>query len=63
MILTENEVIPYLEEVQDIEKLKFLIQHSHQLCFDYEVVIRTSAGNEVVFLNFAETIKYYKEYV
>ena len=52
MILTEQEVIPYLQEVSDAEKIKFLIEHSHQFCFDYEVVIRTPEGHEVSFDNF-----------
>ena len=52
MILTEQEVMPYLQEVSDAEKIKFLIEHSHQFCFDYEVVIRTPLGNEVSFDNF-----------
>lgn len=52
MILTEQEVMPYLQEVSDAEKIKFLIEHSHQFCFDYEVVIRTPLDNVVPFNNF-----------
>ena len=66
MILTEQEVIPYLQEVSDTEKIMFLIEHDHQFCFGYEVVIRTPLGNEVSFNNFkaalTEVVEENKDY-